>query len=568
MTASLLVAGYEMLGAVTNPEYRLAPGFEFGQGEPDQTVIASLYLDGDTVSGERTANRTITLPVTVMATNPVTLAAKVDTLISAVSASTFQMQWTPDGGLPVVFDCSRAVWSRPARSLVKDAAGLTNLLLTFKAKPFGRSPDQQSISQVASLQVDSFDTAPTGATLDTTLKFEGTGSASVTLTNPSGTICTNTTPVSRSFAAKNLSTYSGLSIRFYQATVLGSLLNVTIAVTLASSGGSTRYVSTATGTVYGSWTLVNLSLSSGTIVSGSGVDLTAVTSESITINFDARQHSVPNFAAHLDDLRATAGSVTLITSTRGIVLAMPAILGSARSPMSVALSGTTMATAMLHSPPVDQDSNAAILIANAVAASPSNVTATVAGANSGYLGTYGLWLGASAAPSGANTVTVTVTQLENAVSVATKVITVSYTGAGPTGRLIPIGQVTLPLRATPTDNTLTSYTFGVNHTAGTDTYSDILLTDTRGQTITAVPPTAAPTVYVDEPSPLQSAPTVYASAASLDRTRAYGIMDGCWITGGPIIFQPGSNKLLVWADAAAPTVTATYYPRWLDERVA
>src|SRR4051812_41085887 len=121
MVASLIVAGYELLGGTTNPEYRLAPGFDFGDGEPDQTTIASLYLDGDTVSGERTRNRTFDLPVNVLGANPVDLAGKVDTLLAAVSAATFTVQWTPDGGLPVLFDCYRATWKRP-RSLVHDAA--------------------------------------------------------------------------------------------------------------------------------------------------------------------------------------------------------------------------------------------------------------------------------------------------------------------------------------------------------------------------------------------------------------------------------------------------------------
>jgi hypothetical protein len=35
MTDSLIAGTYELIGATTNPEYRLAPGWDFGEGAPD-----------------------------------------------------------------------------------------------------------------------------------------------------------------------------------------------------------------------------------------------------------------------------------------------------------------------------------------------------------------------------------------------------------------------------------------------------------------------------------------------------------------------------------------------------
>src|SRR3954468_581900 len=131
MAASLLVAGYEMIGSTTNPEYRLAPGFDFGSGEPDQATISSLYLDGDAVSGARTKNRTVQLPLSIFGSTAQQVAGYVSTLLQAVSAQTFTVTWTPDGGLPMAIDGFRATWTRE-RSLTDEAQGVSHLTLSFQ----------------------------------------------------------------------------------------------------------------------------------------------------------------------------------------------------------------------------------------------------------------------------------------------------------------------------------------------------------------------------------------------------------------------------------------------------
>jgi len=163
-------------------------------------------------------------------------------------------------------------------------------------------------------------------------------------------------------------------------------------------------------------------------------------------------------------------------------------------------------------------------------------------------------------------VQVIVTQLENGTAVASKTIQTTYTAASSlTGKFVPVGDVTLPLRATADDNTATSYTFEVNHTFGMDTYSDLMLCDVRGQTVIAIPPTTVPVIYVDAPDIDQGIGPIMASASG--RSQAYGIFDGVTAVGGPILFEPGTNKILAYCKTGAPTVSATYYPRWLDERV-
>jgi len=315
-----------------------------------------------------------------------------------------------------------------------------------------------------------------------------------------------------------------------------------------------------------SWPLLTFNLSAPTATTGGGVDMTAVTGYSLTVSATQGHANIfGSVTAHVDDLRAVGGLSALFTTTNGEVFLMPAILGSARTPVSLAVTGTSMDGVLLHSPPGDQDSNAQILMAMAVGAATANTTVTVPPSAATYDGTYTLVVTTSAAPGPNNTVQVIVTQLENGVAVASKTVETSYTSGPLTGPIIPVGDVTLPLRATADDNTATSYTFEVNHTFGLDSYTDLMLCDVRGQTVIAVPPTTVPAIYVDAPQVGQGVGPIMASAAG--RSQAYGIFDGVLAVGGPILFEPGTNKIMAWARTGAPTVAATYFPRWLDERV-
>jgi hypothetical protein len=103
---------------------------------------------------------------------------------------------------------------------------------------------------------------------------------------------------------------------------------------------------------------------------------------------------------------------------------------------------------------------------------------------------------------------------------------------------------------------------------GAERYSEMMLLDTAGQTIFTDSNLAAgaAAVYVDEPTPLQSGSSVYATAT--DRTAAFGVLGNCLPSGGPILLEPGANKFLAWVSTTTPVITATYYPRWPFERAA
>lgn len=578
MTDSLLAAGLELIGGTTNPEYRLAKDWTFGDGEPDTVTVSSLLLDGDVQSGDRTANRTISLPVQVYASSRTDLSTKIDTLRKAVNTSPWALQWTPDTGLPVIFDCYRAKVTR-LRDLVKDQQLVADLTVECSAKPFGRSPTSQSITVAGQVQVDNFDTAPTGATLDTTNKYEGTGSAALTLTRTSFGAgyryqAASTVVPSRTFTAKDLSSDASVSlrVRWVAPAGPGSDWVLTPILTLSSAAGSISILpDTSPVFVTGdtSWHLVTYSLTATPYQTTGTFAVNAVTGYSFNVYSDSvvRLSDIPTSptTVNFDDLRALPASSAQTTTARGSVLVVPSVVGSARTPVSLA-AVASMGALLAHRPPVDQDIDSQILTGVTVAASPSTPAAsTVAQPNSRYNGTYSAVLGVSTVgAAGSNTVSVTITQLENGSSVATQTLTATYTSPQ-ADRLVKMGEVTLPLRAIPADNSLTTYTFAFNHSAGADAYSDFMLLDTRGQTVIADPPSTVAAIYIDEPAILATIGNVYASASG--RTMAYGIMDTALVTGGPFIFEPGDDRMLVWADTTSPTLTTTYYPRWLDERL-
>lgn len=562
MADSLLLGGYELLGAAADPEYRLDPNFAFGDGQPDTTTISGLLLDGDEITGARTKNREFSLDLHVLGASRSDLSNRIDLIRRVVDSDTFPLQWTPDGGLPLVWECSKGLTTRK-RSIRKDAQLIADLTCAFAGEPFGRSTDLQTIAAATSTsQIDSYATAPTGATLNTTTKYEGTGSATANLARI-GVTNAYTRTVSRAIA-QNLSAFAGMTLRAYNTgdTTNGTL---SLTLTLTSAGGSTSYPATLTisPSNVGTWQLASWAFSAGTVVTGTGVDLTAVTSYSVLLSYVGSITTIhPNF--YIDDLRATPAASPIISTTHGGVVLLPATIGSARAPVNLVLTnGSTIAAAVLHSPPTGQDPDLGILTALSTAS--TNQTVTIAAANAEFAGTYSVVLGVGTPGTGSVTATVTITQKSNGVQVAQQVLATTYT-APLTSSLVPVGDVTLPLRAVPVDNSTTTFDIQVVIT-GTDRYSDVMLLDTAGQTVIADPATATAAIYVDTPTALNGIGGVYAAGSTNDRTSAFGILDVSIVTGGPILFEPGNNKLLAWVPANAPVVTVSYYPRWLDERV-
>lgn len=107
MSNSLVYGGIELLGGgVVQPDgwsARLAPGWDLGAAEPETTVVDQLLLDGERVTGDRSGDRTISLPVVIEApvvqfgtSSRAVLGKGIAALQKLVNARTSTLLWTPD----------------------------------------------------------------------------------------------------------------------------------------------------------------------------------------------------------------------------------------------------------------------------------------------------------------------------------------------------------------------------------------------------------------------------------------------------------------------------------------
>jgi hypothetical protein len=174
MTSSLIVANsIELLGAEggvpsVNPAcpgvvFLLADdgGFGLGAAQPTTDYVASLILDGSRPFGRRADNRSITLPVRIIApagaANPLQLlAAAREVLAQAVDQDVWTLTWVRDPGggtpLPLILDCYRAQPSKPVYNPLDEGAGVMRVDLTIPAKPYGRSDTQVQVPFAAPVQ--------------------------------------------------------------------------------------------------------------------------------------------------------------------------------------------------------------------------------------------------------------------------------------------------------------------------------------------------------------------------------------------------------------------------------
>lgn len=581
MTDSLLLDGlYELIGGATNPEYRLMPSSDaLGQPAPDTALIAGTLLDGDRVTGLRSANRNVTLPIMVTGTSRSDIAVKVNRLLQVVDAqskSSFTLTWQPDGGLPVIFDCYRGGYTRE-RIITREAQLVTVVTLAFQANPFGRSDVINSISAVSpQLQIDSMDatTPPTGATRDTTNKYEGTASASTAAVRHSFAVFGGTqysyssANALRTITAVDLSSFPSVGVRVrWVAPVVGSAWSCTVTLYLGD-GSNTGSVTTGFAVAGGStaWQLVTFPLASLVPVAGT-LNLTAVTQWQLLFGTARKTLTTAPTASpnpvNYDDLRAYPAASTAVSTPEGAVVTIPAVAGSARSPLAVSADrgGSALADLLVHHPPIWQDLDAQIL------AQLVTNTVTIAAANNTFRGTYTLWLLLGTLGSGTRTVTVTLTHKQGATTLATATLVRTYSATP--GHGIAIGEVTLPLKDVPAENVADTLVIAVSSTGGTaDTFTDVALCDTSGETVwIGSPPASSLGVYVDEPDPATECPAVYASTTT-DRTAAVSVLGDAntRFGGGGLFVVPGDNRLLTASSSGTPNLVASYYDRWLDER--
>lgn len=148
MSSSLLLAATGEL----IPEDPKAPGVhllaEYDLGDPESVTAAveALLADGERVVTTRTGNRTFTLPLLVIGEDRQDLTARVDALLLDLTQATFTLTWTPDGGLPIVWDCFPGQPTIAWDQAVEDHAFAQALSVTIPALPYGRSPDLETVT--------------------------------------------------------------------------------------------------------------------------------------------------------------------------------------------------------------------------------------------------------------------------------------------------------------------------------------------------------------------------------------------------------------------------------------
>lgn len=192
MSDSLVLARlFELLGGgvpSTLPQcagavFHLGSGYDIGTPQPVNTLLVQLMGDGERPTSWRVSNRTVTLPVTIIAPDRFTLAAAREMLLQAITFDQFDLVWSPDGTdgtRNTIYECFRAKATTISYGIRQEQSLVSVLAVTFDALPYGRSDvlaqlnfdsPIQGVAQPASpITVDDFSTvlSSTQATLWTT----------------------------------------------------------------------------------------------------------------------------------------------------------------------------------------------------------------------------------------------------------------------------------------------------------------------------------------------------------------------------------------------------------------
>lgn len=239
-------------------------------------------------------------------------------------------------------------------------------------------------------------------------------------------------------------------------------------------------------------------------------------------------------------------------SSRGTVLTLDPILGSARTPAAVVVAS-----------PATLMSDWLVATVDATIGSPLlsvTTSAAAVAAPAGYDGVYSVIAALFPAPGTAPTTpTCTIVQQVAGVTVATRVLAGTVR---PGNHYTDFGAVELPLVATTPENPTVSYTFTLAPTL--TAWVDLLVIDVSAS-LTWVDNLSTPQNlgWIDEPDITTGLGRVWVGNV-INRT------DGRATTNPPTMSRPfqvvaPTTRLLVYSTATAPNVLLTYYPRWLVE---
>lgn len=374
MADSLLISGLvECLGSDTgvasalpqcpNAVFLLAPDYDLGAPQPVTETTGNLVLDGEILTGARASNRTISLPVQILAPKSMAsaaarqlLAAAREVLLQLVDQPTWTLTWTRDGGQPLILDCFRASPSKPAYSITDEKQYYSAITLTFQALPYGRAatPTQLSFASPASGTV----APPSPVTLDSFSSVSGTdwtqsstaivgshsarwsGGGGVDGKGESGTYAfyqASTGPVDIT-GRTALGVWAGFGSDEYG--LYSGSQQITFSWTLTDAHGVSVSFGTTTGCTVAAtgaapaWNLVVTS-----IPQLPSFDFTLVAGYSVSIyNFSSGGNlSLESIDAYLDDLTAQAPTFGSSPGTRGTVYTLFRPAGTSHAAMNLQL---------------------------------------------------------------------------------------------------------------------------------------------------------------------------------------------------------------------------------------
>ncbi len=211
-------------------EYRLAPGWDLGAPVSTQDIIAVLGLDGERPKGRRASNRTVTLPIAIIASDRLSLAAARELLLLTVDQEDFSLRWTRDPNdsvntglplLPIIYDCFRATPSIVEYSLPWEKQQyVSQVQVTFPALPYGRS-DVPTVSDFQ-FNIAGANQPPAAITLD---DFSGTPGNWLTVPNSNfeGSVGTWTALTNCAIASTTAQFHSGTSSMSLTSTAAGDM---------------------------------------------------------------------------------------------------------------------------------------------------------------------------------------------------------------------------------------------------------------------------------------------------------------------------------------------------------
>ena len=349
-------------------QFRLMQGADPGAPQPTSDFVASLILDGERPFGRRASNRTITLPIVIIAPNRQILAAAREVLEQTIDQDQFTITWTRDPGpggtpLPLVLDCYRAQPSKPVfATWLEKQLLMAQITLTIPAMPYGRSDVQQQIAFMSPVPA-SPPPPPAGIILDTyaTIASPQCSQATQCIVGPY-TACWDPdsplvgdpggqqTPFAYGPAVftspqnltglPSLQMWLGFGSRYYpNLEYRGRHHGVRISVTLTDISQNTLSFSRAR-----LWLPVSpvaqapvFSRVSVPIPQGNPVfNYAAVVSYTMTItNRMAPRPRLGWVTCYLDHLQAVPPSIQYAPVTRGFVYTLNGLVGTARAPLSL-----------------------------------------------------------------------------------------------------------------------------------------------------------------------------------------------------------------------------------------